>query len=207
MLDNEKKSLIEHEEIYRHEIASKLRAEFSTISQEAKVIEHSFWKRVYDLLDTNLGLWFLSTIFISGGAAIYQNTQHHFENKQQIKKELITCQFEIANRLHNMSFLIKRAKTIGDVQYALTPVTKALGSVKPEFQNINIASLYFNAYQLTGGKRNDKIANEVKELEEIHFIMQSKNPKDIFQEEDRKKILDLLSELNKFETEQIDAER
>lgn len=204
MLDNEKKSLIEQEELYRHEVASRIRSEIGTIKKEVKSIEEGTWKRIYELFNTNLGIWLLSTIVISGGAAIYQKAQHQYESRIHVRKELITCQFEITNRLHNMAFLLRRAKTVGDAQYALTPVTKGLGSVKPEFQNINIAALYFNEFQLTG-KRNSEVAENIKTLEELNFVIQSQDPKAIFSEDDRKQLLKIISELAHYETAQIET--
>jgi len=51
MLDNEKKSLIEAEEHYRHLIASKL----GSIEQGAQTLEKSLWDKVSAVLNSNFG--------------------------------------------------------------------------------------------------------------------------------------------------------
>ena len=150
MLDDEKKKLIEEEERYRHKIAAKLRSEAESIEKVTKDVEKSLWSKISEVLNSNFGLWFLSSIFISGGATVYQITQHHFQQKLSTQKELITCEFEIANRLNGMKYLLEKAKTYGDAQVALTPITKSFGAVSTEYENVNIAVLYFKTYQLTG---------------------------------------------------------
>ena len=72
MLDDEKKKLIEEEERYRHKIAAKLRSEAESIEKVTKDVEKSLWSKISEVLNSNFGLWFLSSVFISGGATVYQ---------------------------------------------------------------------------------------------------------------------------------------
>lgn len=206
MLDNEKKNIIEAEERYRHEFAQKLQAEVASAEQSIQRLDKSFWSKLNEVLNSNFGLWLLSSVFISGGAAMYQITQHHYESKITTQKELLTCEFEIANRLNSMRFLLKKAKTIGDAQFALTPITKSFGAVSTEYDHVNIAVLYFKVYQLTG-IRDVSIGDKVRELEEKNLIIQSGNPKSPFEEADRKRLLELVTALQTFESEQINARK
>jgi hypothetical protein len=203
MLDNEKKKIIEAEELYRHEIATKLRSEVAFIQNEAKKIEKAFWSKAIEVLNSNFGLWLLSSIFVTGGAALYQITQHHFEVKLNNQKELLTCEFEIANRLHGMKFLLLKAKTNGDAQKALAGVSKSFGAVSSEYEHVNIAVLYFKTIQLTGSI-DSQVASYVKELEEKNLAIQSENPKTPFNESDRKQLIELISALQRYAHQQID---
>jgi hypothetical protein len=86
MLDNERKKLIEAEEHYRHEIVTKLHSEAKLIQDSAKKIEKNFWSKAAEILNSNFSLWFLSSVVISGGAALYQITQHHYNVKMATQK-------------------------------------------------------------------------------------------------------------------------
>ena len=206
MLDNEKKRIIEAEEQYRHEIAEKLRSEAGFIKNEAVKIEKDFWSKASEVLNSNFGLWFLSSVFITGGAALYQIAQHHYEAKLNTQKELITCEFEIANRLNSMKFLLLRAKTNGDAQTALTAVNKSFGAVSTEYEHVNIAVLYFKIFQLTR-IRDPQMERYVKELEEKNLAIQSENPKTPFDEASRKRLIELISTLQRFEEQQIEGNK
>jgi len=199
MLDNEKKSLIETEEHYRHLIASKL----GSIEQGAQTLEKSLWDKVSAVLNSNFGLWFLSSVFISGGATMYQITQHHYETELAQQKEVITCEFEIVNRLNGMGYLLRRANTVGEAQFALTSITKSLGPVSSEFEHVNIAVLYFKIYQLTG-IRDIEMGNYVRELEEINLVIQGENPKAAFNGADKKRLLEIIDILQNYARKQID---
>ena len=206
MLDNEKKRIIEAEEQYRHEIAEKLRSEAGFIKNEAIKIEKDFWSKASEVLNSNFGLWFLSSVFITGGAALYQIAQHHYEAKLNTQKELITCEFEIANRLNSMKFLLLRAKTNGDAQTALTAVSKSFGAVSTEYEHVNIAVLYFKIFQLTR-IRDPQMEGYVKELEEKNLAIQSENPKTPFDEAARKRLIELISTLQRYEEQQIEGNK
>jgi hypothetical protein len=202
MLDDEAKKIIEAEERYRHEITQKLRSGIDSFEQSALNLEHSIWGKVLEILNSNFGLWFLSSVFITGGAAMYQITQHHFEVKMSREKEVITCEFEIANRLNSMKFLIKRAKTNADAKFALTPITDSFGAVSTEYEHVNIAVLYFKVFQLTG-LRNAEMEGYVKALEEKNLAIHLANPTAPFDEDERKNLLEMISALQRYESDQI----
>ena len=202
MLDDEAKKIIEAEERYRHEITQKLRSGIDSFEQSALNLEHNIWGKVLEILNSNFGLWFLSSVFITGGAAMYQITQHHFEVKMSREKEVITCEFEIANRLNSMKFLIKRAKTNADAKFALTPITDSFGAVSTEYEHVNIAVLYFKVFQLTG-LRNAEMEGYVKALEEKNLAIHLANPTAPFDEDERKNLLEMIAALQRYESDQI----
>ncbi|OIM97512.1 hypothetical protein A9235_09350 [Polynucleobacter sp. MWH-Tro8-2-5-gr] len=194
MLDESKKSLIEAEERYRHEIAKKISDEATIVEKDIETSSHQIWAKIYDILNSNVGMLILSSVFISGGAAFYQNMQHSYESRVTSQKEIISCEFEIANRLYVVKNLISHAKTVGDALEALTGAKKSLGPVKPEFQNVGLAVLYFNLYQLTGN-RNPSVEQDLREIERVYFSLQEQDPKAIFNEVDKESMTKIFNEL------------
>ena len=152
------------------------------------------WAKIYDILNSNVGLLVFSSVFISGGAAFYQNMQHSYESRVTSQKEIISCEFEIANRLYVVKNLISHAKTVGDALEALTGAKKSLGPVKPEFQNVGLAVLYFNLYQLTGN-RNPSLEQDLREIERVYFSLQEQDPKAPFNEADKESMTKIFNEL------------
>jgi len=206
MLSDDKKALIEAEERYRQEVNKKLRSDLAATEKDIINLKKDFWSKISDVLNSNFGLWLLSSVFLSGGAALYQITQHHYEVKLSKDKEIIACEFEIANRLNSMRFLLRRASTVAEAKYALTPIMKSLGAVSAEYENVNIAVLYFKRYQLTGMK-NSHMGDYVRELEEKNLVLQAANPKATFDEADRKRLLELINTLDKYEMDQINGRK
>ncbi|MBU3548794.1 hypothetical protein [Polynucleobacter sp. P1-05-14] len=194
MLDESKKSLIEAEERYRHEIAKKISDEATIVEKDIETSSHQIWAKIYDILNSNVGMLILSSVFISGGAAFYQDMQHNYESRVTSQKEIISCEFEIANRLYVVKNLISHAKTVGDALEALTGAKKSLGPVKPEFQNVGLAVLYFNLYQLTGN-RNPSVEQDLREIERVYFSLQEQDPKAIFNEADKESMTKIFNEL------------
>lgn len=169
------------------------------IVDEKKVGRFEFLGKI---LNSNLFIWFLSSIIISGGATLYNNSQHRFELETTKIKELNNCQFEIVNRLNTMKFLLQRAKTMGEAKIALSGMRKSLGPVIPEYENVNIAALYFKTYQITG-IRNETIGGKLRELEEWYLISELEDPNLTLKEIDKSNILDLIHTLKMYEDEQI----
>ncbi len=194
MLDDEKKSTIEEEERYRHEIAKKIGDVATRVEKDIETSTHKIWAKIYDILNSNVGLLVFSSVFISGGAAFYQNMQHSYESRVTSQKEIISCEFEIANRLYVVKNLISHAKTVGDALEALTGAKKSLGPVKPEFQNVGLAVLYFNLYQLTGN-RNPSLEQDLREIERVYFSLQEQDPKAPFNEVDKESMTKIFNEL------------
>ena len=194
MLDDEKKKLIEEEERYRHEINKKISGEVDMLEKDIEDTSHKIWVKVYDILNSNVGMLLLSSVLISGGAALYQNAQHEYEARITAQKEIISCEFEIANRLYVVKDLISHAKTVGDALVALAGAKKSLGPVKPEFQNVGLAVLYFNLYQLTG-VRNPNVEQDLREIERVYSSLQEQDPKAPFNEADKESMIKIIKEL------------
>lgn len=154
--------------------------------------------RFYTFLNSNFFIWFLSSIVLSGGASLYHYSQRHYEQAQSQKKEVMTYQFEIINRLSHMHHLIRRSNTIEEAQSALSNLVKNPSSVTPEFQNATMAALYFKQYQLNEIEDNQNNQN-FRDLEEMYFNIATSNPKSNFNTQDKEKILKLIDDLKKYE--------
>ena len=206
MLSDDKKALIEAEERYRQELSKKLSADLSATKKDVNNLGKDLWAKVSEVLNSNFGIWFLSSVFLSGGAALYQVTQHHYETSIAKEKEIVACEFEIVNRLNHMRFLLRRATTVADAKYALTPVSKSLGAITADYENVNIAVLYFKIYQLTG-VRDKRITLYIKDLEEKNLAIQAGNPKENLGEKDRKELLEIINTLDQYEIDQINSRK
>ena len=66
--------------------------------------------------------------------------------------------------------------------------------MKPEFQNVGLAVLYFNLYQLTGN-RNPSVEQDLREIERVYFSLQEQDPKAIFNEVDKESMTKIFNEL------------
>ena len=103
-------------------------------------------------------MWLLSSVVLTGGAAILQQIQHDHEIAQKNRQDLSSHKFEIQHRLDSMIFLLRRAKTVGDAKNALNGVFKSAIPLTPELQNRSLASLYRAA--MTG------LVNAAKEVKD-----------------------------------------
>ena len=89
MLSNDRKSIIEAEEKFRHELKIKFEAEAASLKsglnlleEDAKLVEKKFTTKLMEFLNSSVGMWFLSSVVITGGAAGLQQIQHHYEIEQ-----------------------------------------------------------------------------------------------------------------------------
>jgi hypothetical protein len=194
MLNDDKKSLIEAEERYRHEIASKLRSELSAAGQEMLNLERTIWDKINEVLNSNVGMWFLSTVLVTGGAGVYQMMQHHYEVKIHNRTQLITHQFEIGNRIQNMKYFLRKAQTIGDAQFALKSVFQSKTPINPDVEKLSLSVLYFNLYQVEGAQ-NKETLDLVRQLEDQYYILQSQKPSDPLPPDQKAQLLKLVDEL------------
>lgn len=81
-------------------------------------------------------------------------------------------------------------------------ISKSLGAVSSEYENVNIAVLYFKIFQLTG-QRDIQIRDLVRELEEKNLLIQLENPKLPVDEADRKRLIEIIDALHQYEIEKI----
>lgn len=201
MLSEERKSLIEAEERFRHETASKIRTELGLIGQEIEAIEKSFWSKINELLNSNVGMWFLSSVLVTGVAGAYQMLQHHYEVQLRNRTQLITHQFEIGNRIQNMKYFLRKAKTVGDAQFALKSVFQSKTPVDPAVEKLSLIVLYFNQYQIKG-KENTEVLEIVRKLEDQEYLLESQKPSAPFPEEQKEKLLGLINNLEKIQLQE-----
>lgn len=183
MLSEEKKIIIEAEEKFRHEFRLKLESETSAaksglnkLEAEFVQVEKKFSAKLMEFLNSSVGMWFLSSVVITGGAAMLQQIQHNYEAEQKNKAQLIEYQFEIGNRIQNMKYFLRHAKTVGDAKSALAGVFKSKFPLSPDLENQSLSALYFNLYQLIDGTQKDKsmrATEVVLDLEDAEISLQS----------------------------------
>lgn len=201
MLSEEKKSLIAAEERYRHEISNKLRSEIGSIGEEFQSIERTIWDKVNEPLNSNVGMWFLSTVLVTGGAGAYQAMQHHYEVQIHNRAQLTTHQFEIGNRIQNMKYFLRKAQTIGDAQLALKSVFLSKTPVNPEVEKLSLSVIYFNFYQMLG-TQNKEALELVRKLEDQEYILQSQKPTNPLPEAEKQKLLSWVEKLEQIEVQE-----
>ena len=129
-----------------------------------------------EFLNSSVGMWLLSSVVLTGGAALIQQIQHDHEIRLKNRQDLTSHRFEIEHRLDNMVFLLRRAKTVGDAKAALNGIFKSPIQLTPELQNRSLSSLYLSIYPLLEGTDQQKTTqafNLVKRLEDAELLLQS----------------------------------
>lgn len=203
MLDDQKKSMIEAEERFRHELqlklvaeAARLRSEAGEVGTQLKLAEKKVASKLMEFLNSSVGLWFLSSVVITGGAAALQQIQHHYEVQQKNKLNSMTYQVEIGNRIQNMKYFLRRAQTVGEAKSALGSVFKSKFPITAELENQSLSTLYFNLYQLVEGSdklKSAKALEIVRDLEEAELGLQNRPDKDPLDADDRNSFVKLIA--------------
>jgi hypothetical protein len=196
MLSDDRKSIIEVEERYRHELKLKLEAEVKRVDDEVVLVEKKFTAKLMEFLNSSVGMWFLSSVVITGGAAMLQQIQHHYEIEQKNKSQLISYQFEIGNRIQNMKYFLRHAKTVGDAKSALASVFKSKFPLSPELENQSLSALYFNLYQLMDGTDKDKSKRAIEvilDLEDAEVLLQSQKNDQLLDAADKERLNKLVT--------------
>lgn len=209
MLSDERKALIEAEEKLRHEIKMKLEAEGQQIDLAASRLdgkmeraEKAFSEKLYAFLNSSIGLLLVSSLLVSGGGALYQQAQHQYEIEQLNKAKLTAYRFEIGDRIKNMQYLLRHAKTVGEARVALGSIFKSKFPLNSELDNKSLSSLYFNLYQLIGGtdREKSKAALElIRSLEDAEFSLQnqpSSSPLDLSEKQKINALVDRIEALH-----------
>ena len=95
MLSEERKSILETEEHFRHELKSsfegitaKINSESKDVEAETKVVEKKLGSKYVDFLKSSLGMWFLSSVVLTGSDAAFQRMQHHYDLEEKIRHNL-----------------------------------------------------------------------------------------------------------------------
>ena len=205
MLSNDRKSIIEAEEKFRHELKIKLEAETASLKSglnlledDAKLVEKKFTTKLMEFLNSSVGMWFLSSVVITGGAAGLQQIQHHYEIEQKNKTQLIEYQFEIGNRIQNMKYFLRHAKTVGDAKSALASVFKSKFPLSPALENQSLSALYFNLYQLIDGTDKDKSKRAIEvvlDLEDAEVSLQSRKNDQALSAADKDRLSKLVADI------------
>lgn len=177
MLTEDEMKRIAAEERYRHSIRKSLEEESAGPAAEPPPPPPppGFGAKLYEFLNSSVGMWLLSSVVLTGGAAFLQQVQHQHEISLKNQADLTSHRFEIEHRLDGMGFLLRRAKTVGDAKAALSGIYKSEIPLTPELQNRSLASLYLTVYPMLAGtekERTDKAYKLVKELEEVELLLQ-----------------------------------
>jgi hypothetical protein len=198
MLTDEKKALIEAEERFRHELRQKFEAEIVATEQEIKVSEKKLFEKINTFLNSSIGLLLVSSVVVSGGGALYQQIQHDYESREKSKEQSLAFKFEIGDRIKNMQFLLKRAKTVGDAKIAMASMFKSQFPLNSNLDNKSLSSLYFSLYQLAEGTERERSKEAIQildELEELEYSLQSRVDTDILNASEKNQIIKLVSSI------------
>jgi hypothetical protein len=205
MLSEETKKRIEAEERFRHDLKVKLEAElasaksaFASVQKEVGQAEKRTASKVMEFLNSSVGTWFLSSVVITGGAAMLQQIQHSHEIEQKNKTQLIAYQFEIGTRIQNMKFFLTQAKTVGDAKVALASVFQSKFPLNPELEKQSLSALYFNLHQLIEGSEKEKTRLAmavVLDLEQAEFLLQSQKNDQLLDANDKEKLAKLVTSI------------
>src|SRR5262249_31985306 len=122
MVTDEERQKIEAEEQLRHEVRKRLDAANPPPPPKPP---GGVGKKLFDFFNSSVGMWLLSSIVLTGGAAFLQNIQHRHEIEQKNREQLAQHKFEITHRLDQMEFGLRRAKTVGDAKAAMDGMFKA----------------------------------------------------------------------------------
>jgi hypothetical protein len=207
MLSEDKKSIIEAEERFRHEIKLKLESEFSktkstieNIEDTAKDVEKKVSSKVFDFMNSSLGMLLISSVLISGGGTLYQQAQHHYAVEQKNKEQLVAYQFEIGDRIQNMRYLLRNSKTVGDAKSALGSIFKSKFPLDSDLDNKSLSALYFNLHQLIQGSQKTKSKEAmdiVRDLEDAEYSLQSKDNNSLLNADEKEKLTKLILSIEK----------
>lgn len=205
MLTDNRKKIIEAEETYRHEFKKSLEVDDASLLQvsetsvaEIKVETSKLGAQIMAFLNSSVGMWFLSSVVITGGAAVIQQIQHRYEVEQKNQAQLVSYKFEIENRIDNMEYALRRAKTVGDAKDALDRLFKSKYPLTPELQNRSMGSLYLNIYELLSGTQKQKARvaiNFTREMEDAEYLLQSQPDSKVLDDQDKARLSKLIKSI------------
>lgn len=203
MLSEEIQKKIEAEEHFRHELKLKLEAELTSSKAAFTSLENSVARgekkvgsKIMEFLNSSVGGLFLSSVVITGGAAVLQQIQHNYETEQKSKAQLIAYQFEIGTRIQNMRYFLTQAKTVGDAKLALASVFQSKFPLNPELEKQSLSALFFNLHQLIKGSEKEKTKRAMEvvlSLEQAEYELQSKQNNQLLDANDKEKLVKLVA--------------
>ncbi|MDN4017168.1 hypothetical protein [Zwartia panacis] len=184
---------IHAEEMLRQEIREEIEASKKSETRKGSGSELS--QKLMDFLNSSVGMWLLSSVVLTTGAALIQQFQHDYQIREQNHKQLVTHLFEIQNRLDNMEYILRRAQTVGEAKEGLKGLFKSIFPLTPELENRSLVSLYFAVYSLIPGDRQVKAKDAiefVREMEQSEFTFQSRPDTEKLNDEDREQLRKLI---------------
>jgi hypothetical protein len=177
VIDEVRRREIEAEEALRHEVRRRLDAEHGTAPPAAAAPpKESFGKKLLEFFNSTLGMWLLSSVVLTGGAALIQNIQHQHEVEQKTREQLSAHKFEVTHRIDQMEYGLRRAKTVGDAKAAMDGLFKSKFPLAPELQNKSLGSLYLTMMQLVStadDKKSAEVLDFIRRLEEAELALQA----------------------------------
>lgn len=198
MLTDEKKAFIEAEERFRHECRKKIHDEIEGSEKTIHASEKKLFEKINEFLNSSIGLLLVSSVVVSGGGALYQQAQHDYESREKIREQSLAFKFEIGDRIKNMQFLLKRAKTVGDAKVAMAGMFKSQFPLNSNLDNKSLSSLYFSLYQLAEGTEKERSKEAIQilnELEELEYSLQSRVNTDLLNASEKEQIIKLVSSI------------
>ena len=185
---------IHAEEMLRREIRAEIEASKKEESSKSSA-DSGLSQKVMDFLNSSVGMWLLSSVVLTTGAAMIQQFQHQYQIREENHKQLVSHLFEIQNRLDNMEYILRHAQTVGEAKEGLKGLFKSIFPLSPELENRSLVSLYFAVYSLIPGDRKVKAKDAiefVREMEESEFTFQSRPDTEKLNEADREQLRKLI---------------
>ena len=173
MLNDDQRKTIEDDEALRHEVRKRLEASASP-GPTPSPPKPTFGKRVFEFFNSALGMWLLSSVVLTGGAAMLQRIQHDHDQAMRDSQTVIQHRFEITNRLDEMLYALRRSHTVGQAKAALDGMYKSRAPLAPELQNRSLASMFLTLRQMLEGteqQRTERALAFVRYLEESEFAL------------------------------------
>lgn len=202
-IDDERRRQIEVEEELRHAVRRRLDAEHGVAPPAPPPPKpDGIGKKIMDFLNSSVGMWLLSSVVLTGGAALIQNIQHQHEIDQKNREQLAQHKFEVTHRLDEMEYGLRRAKTVGEAKAAMDGMFKSKFPLTADLQNRSLASLYLTMLQLVNAendKRSAQVMEFIRRLEEAELALQSEpddKPLDAGQRDQMSKLLKSVKNLH-----------
>lgn len=190
MLSDDELRKIAAEEHYRSAIRQRIETANPRSEQKA-----GFGRKIFEFFNSSLGTWLLSSVLLSGGAAMIQRFEHDHEIRQKNREQLAVYRMEIESRFDNMEFLLRRAKSVGEAKKALSEIFRSSMALTPELQNRSMGSLYMNIYSIVSGTAQEKAKEAldiVRQLEISEEMLQSKPDEHVLSDADKEQFKKLI---------------
>ena len=202
MLTEEQKKLIEAEERFRHELRKKITVEVEEFAERIIAIKHSTEKeveagdsKIMEFLNSTFGTLLIASVLISGGAGLFQQIQHYYENKKTEREQLVKYNYEIESRLDHLQVELRRTKTVGDAKEALKKLYKAKYPLSPELENRGLGSMLLSVYSLLTGTNQEKTQEAitfVRQLEDLELLLASQTDTEAIDAADKEQMEKLI---------------